>query len=206
MTKDDNAFELLKQFSAGIHRVSIVDKNTHEVNFVFSQSTAFNYFCNLHDGVLLNQEWYQTLLSKEINTINLGTRSKNKKIITIQESDRAYDAFTIMRKNSLSAIAIISKNNKIIGNLSASDVRGFLNSSYHILGESVTDFLHNTKESEIPSLVFCKPEHTFREVVRRLSEKRIHRIYIIKGDDVTIEGVITLGDILSYLYAEAQNH
>jgi len=207
MTPDRNVADLLKEYANGIHRVPIIDPNSSKVTFIFSQSVAFRSCCDLKNGLFLKEKWFTDLLDKKVNQIDLGTQTRHgKKILTVAEDKSAMEAFTMMRQNGLSAIAIVSKAKQIVANISASDVKGYLEQEYFALGEEVTHFLMKSHEGDqkdtLPSLVFCKPEHTFREVLTRLLPQSVHRIYVVRGDDVNIGGIITLGDIFSFLYIE----
>jgi len=51
----------------------------------------------------------------------------------------------------------------------------------------------------------CKPNSSLGDVIRILSSKSIHRIYVVSDEDEVV-GVITLRDVISCFIFEPANH
>jgi len=61
-------------------------------------------------------------------------------------------------------------------------------------------------EAPVPSgMVTCTRDHTLKEVILTLDSLKIHRIYVVDKNG-SLEGVITLRDIISRLVHEPPNY
>lgn len=136
------------------------------------------------------------------------------------EDEPVLQAFRLMRLKGVGGIPVIeSGGSKAVGNISIRDVQ-FLLTAPEIYRDcrSITakDFLLASKkyreerleESEAPVLsgmVTCTKDDTLKEVILTLDSLKIHRIYVVDKNG-SLEGVVTLRDIISRLVHEPPNY
>jgi len=140
-----------------------------------------------------------------IKDLNLG---KMGSIISICETDKAVDAFRLMCKHNISGLPVVSADGKLVGNISESDLRAIQSNAQflRLLYLPVTEYLdmmrkHRATEPRCPkqrALVKCDQIDTYREVVNKVVESKVHRCFIVDSNDKLL-GVISLHDILAAL-------
>ncbi|KAG2394135.1 hypothetical protein C9374_003899 [Naegleria lovaniensis] len=201
MKTTDSLMQLLKEFSNGVHRIPIMDENNNVIA-VCSQMTLFQYLfknIDLKDNAQLFTDFKKQTL-KQV----LANRTSTQKVINVKESQLAIDAIKVISDNGLSAVGVLSeKDGKLIGCLSASDLQGFIDEDYHHLASPVLEFQRKSREkngSSVSSLVFCKIEtHTVGDVIQRLLQDRVHRLFVM-NDDMEVIALLSLTDIFKMVY------
>jgi len=86
--------------------------------------------------------------------------------------------------------------NRIVGNLSASDLRGMNCQSIDNLVLPVLDFLASLPDSKnVLAPIAASPESTLRQALKDIVDHHIHRIWIVDVDGKVLD-VTTLSDII----------
>ncbi|KAI9004696.1 hypothetical protein HDU85_000911 [Gaertneriomyces sp. JEL0708] len=143
-----------------------------------------------------------------------GTRPR--RVITVPDTFTALAAFRTMYTHRVSAVAIIADSGSLCANLSASDLRGISQSNIECLLDNVYTFLEvdtrrrddQVKADQLKFVSEVRDSNadaqsipTVGEVVDLMLGSRIHRVWIVDGDDRPT-GVVTLSDILGCFIPE----
>ena len=141
----------------------------------------------------------------------------------MKTTDRAIEAFKIICDNQVSGIAIVDSNGKLVGNISASDLRviffilfvsffffdfflflvqqqvGYDGKLMSKLLLSVQDFAKLIpKNTDFPGPYCVRKTATVYDVVEIIRESRTHRVYVVDDEKHPI-GVISLIDIIDLM-------
>jgi len=140
-----------------------------------------------------------------IQDLKLG---KMGSIISIRDTDRAIEAFRLMCSNNISGLPVVNADGCLVGNISESDLRAIQSNAQFLklLYLPVSEYLdmmrkHRATEPRCPkqrALVKCEQIDTYRQVVEKAVESKVHRCFIVGANDKLL-GVISLHDILSAL-------
>lgn len=113
MNVNGTVFELIDEtFCQGIHRVVVMDDNLAQPLGIITQTDVLQYLSTSCLALMT------PIKDKTIQQLNLGTRN----VIEMSSSALAIHAFYLMFFHKVSAVAI-TENEKMIGNLSVSDIR-----------------------------------------------------------------------------------
>jgi len=139
--------------------------------------------------------------------VDLGIGQKDS-LITVNEEAKAVNAFKTMCDHNVSGLPVIRSDGTLVGNISESDLRVIQSNAQYLkmLYLPVSEYLEVMKRhlsSSSPKgcvkpLVKCEPIDTYRTVVERIVENKVHRCYIVDSSDHII-GAISLRDILTAL-------
>jgi len=188
-----NLSSVMEWFTLGVHRVLVqnaqgtTDKPSGSI---VSQSDVVRFL--LHHDKDLSADADRTL--EEHGLLDADVPSIGpKKLITIDSSKTALEGFQMLFTARTSAVGVVDSDNKLLGNLSASDLRGVKSGEVEqLLSLPIADFLQS--QSRVP-LTTCSPSSTLRQVIRLLVENRIHRVWVVDAENHVV-GLITLTDIL----------
>lgn len=111
----------------------------------------------------------------------------------------AIEAFREMEELKLSGLAVVDKvGGRLVANISENDFRGLSPKAlFDCLSMPVTEYL--SKESGEESLVpiTCKSNHTVEDVMRRMIDSHVHRVYLVDARYDPV-GVVTATDVLRH--------
>jgi CBS-domain-containing membrane protein len=185
--------DILEPYSKGVHRVLIPQKDTEGkvVHRVLSQTDIVKYLYS-------NKHLFSSLLTETIAGLQLGTYS----VISVTSDTIALDAFKKMSQQKLSAVAIVDKENaKLVGNLSASDLRGLNAQKLPSIIRYVGNFLV-AQHGYVKMPLTVTPQNTLEDVITILLEKRVHRVWIV-DESRKPTGVITMTDVLMFAFKQS---
>jgi len=191
--KSSSLSSVMEWFTLGVHRVLVQDDNAttdQPSGFVVSQSDVVRYL--YHHDKDLSKDADQTI--EEHGFLKSDAPSIGpKKLISIESSKSALEGFQLLFVNRTNAVAVVDSEGKLVGNLSASDLRGVKATEVEqLLSTPVLDFL---KTQSHTALVVCKPSSTLRQVIHMLVEQRVHRLWVV-DDNHHMVGLVTLTDIV----------
>ena len=115
-----------------------------------------------------------------------------KKVVTVEESAKAIEGYTLMDANKLESIAVVS-DGKLVGQLSASDLRGLAKDLFSSLDKRISDFIGKAKK-----ISTCSPDAKLKDVIKQLAASSLHRLWIVDKELHPI-GVVSLGDVMKAL-------
>lgn len=162
--------------------------------------------------------WFENFGTKKLSELGLPLM-KPKQVVRVYEDEPVLQAFKLMRLKGIGGIPVIERDGeKAVGNISIRDVQ-FLLTAPEIYKDcrSITakDFLlasnkyreeHNEGSTPLLSgMITCRKEDTLKQVILTLDSLKIHRIYVV-DEDGSLEGLITLRDIISRLVHEPRNY
>jgi len=171
----------------GVHRVCVLDDNGQLVNFI-TQSA-------LVELLRLNAGKMGPVLLKSIAELGLITSP----VLSVQSTQRAIDAFKVIKEKGVSAVAVVDPSNLLIGTISVRDIRILLQTpnSFRRIYQPLTTFLHAIHEEEVietAPAINTKPTDSLADVITKISFNKIHRIFVEQNKH--LHGIITLTDIL----------
>lgn len=103
-----NALETFKE--TGVHRVCI--GSGEKIENILTESAII-------DWLFKNSSQFSSLFDKTVEDLSLGL----KNVISVLDSEKAIEAFKLMSKNRITAVAIIDKDGKLKTTISAKDLR-----------------------------------------------------------------------------------
>lgn len=199
------------------HRLAVFDEQG-DILSVLSQSDVVKFLFHNASGML--RDW----LKESVSTLDVGL--ERGYVYSIPESVLVLDAFAYMVRHHVSGLPVVqSTTGKMLGNLSASDVRLLKPEFFGVLALPVIEFLTllhpaSDKNGDVQSssagathpffsleqrkwvqsspsipLVICKPQDSLEDVVSTLVCHRMHRVYVVDDEGAPI-GCITLTDVL----------
>lgn len=196
----DKVVEMMVNSNA--HRVISLNPD-RSLNNIITQSRVVECLVQLFDV----SPSLGSLGKQTVKDLGLG---KNDSIVSVRDSDKAIQAFKLMCQNNISGLPVLGAKNELVGNISESDLRAIQSNAQYLklLFLPVGEYLEAMRkhESTLPRAVRAKPKplvkceliDTYRTVVERVVEAKVHRCYVIDGSGAVI-GVISLHDILRAL-------
>eukprot|EP01103_Thecamoeba_quadrilineata_P005334 TRINITY_DN15148_c0_g1_i1.p1 TRINITY_DN15148_c0_g1~~TRINITY_DN15148_c0_g1_i1.p1 ORF type:complete len:308 (-),score=27.62 TRINITY_DN15148_c0_g1_i1:83-1006(-) len=186
-------YEVALELAKGVHRVPVVD-NDGKVISIISQSSLIQHF-NQHMNVL-----------KQDAQIKIGEADiGNSPVISVRNDTPAINTFTLMDDTRHSSLAIIDAQDHLVGNISARDLKLFIETdcSYELLKLPIVTFLSKLRNQEIdiraPTMSVNLTE-TLGLLIGKLAATRVHRMYAVKSSqDYSPIRVISLTDTLRFV-------
>jgi len=176
-----------------IYRIPVIDGQKQELTNLITQSALVSVLAS-------KVELLGSVVNRTLESLGLA---KQKKLFSVGINEEAKEAFKIMVNERISAVPVLGVDGKLIGNVSARDLRVVL-SSPSLLGElsrPLSSFLPLMHEAEVDIMapgICCGPEVTLAHVIKQLALSRIHRIYIVDRQKKLIN-VVTLTDVIRTL-------
>jgi len=179
-------FQIIESlFSEGVHRVPVMDDTNKIVN-ILSQSDVIHFLAE-------NKSKFGHLGHLTVEELNL---SSSKEAITMSCHAPAIQAFYLMSFNKVSAVAVVDVEGKLIGNISASDIRGLVREKFPALLKPIPEFFCELTGHESKPVISCKNSTTLLELVKIMDDNRIHRVWVVDDiSDVPI-GLVAMTDIM----------
>jgi CBS domain-containing protein len=172
------------------HRCPVLTHDGKMIS-IFTQS-ALVAFCHEHvkDLGVLGQS--------TVHDLHLGTSP----VQTMAKTAKTIDAFKYMAENHISGIGICDQSKKLIGNISARDLKvvnpmNIFNSMVKTTGAFISQSKQDSMEENAP-VIACKPETHLDFVIGRMTANHIHRLYVCDKDYKPI-AIISLRDVLKVI-------
>eukprot|EP01118_Nematostelium_gracile_P002785 TRINITY_DN130_c0_g1_i1.p1 TRINITY_DN130_c0_g1~~TRINITY_DN130_c0_g1_i1.p1 ORF type:complete len:336 (-),score=99.55 TRINITY_DN130_c0_g1_i1:126-1076(-) len=183
------ALEILLK-TQGAHRLPIV--NGKELKSVLTQSALLS-FINDHLKSLP-----ASIRGKTIKESGIGL----KKVISVRMDTKAIEAFRLMVKNRIHAVAVLDEKGHIFSNLSAKDIRILEKDAlFTKLYKSTLDIVQLIRAENLnavmPSFTITA-DCTIEDAIKKLVVCKVHRLYVEDAQKNPI-GVVSLGDVLGLL-------
>lgn len=135
------------------------------------------------------------LSTKTVEQLHLGTSP----VSTMSKTANTIDAFKFMAENHISGLGICDSSKKLIGNISARDLKfvnpmNIFNSMLKSTGAFISEAKQQSMEENAP-VIACKSDTHFDFVVGRMAANHIHRLYVC-DKDYKPTAIISLRDVL----------
>jgi len=131
----------------------------------------------------------------------LGLVSEGKifhKLVAMSHKNSAVEGFRKIYRQGVTAIAIVDDNDKLVGTLSSSDVRGLKLDQLPNVLEPVLEFLR--KQYPHPRIsVTVTAQAGLKEVMEKFLAGKVHRVWVIDSTNRPI-GVVTMTDVLKVIF------
>jgi len=181
---------LVVPFTSGLHRVLVrVKSDDNQTAYrVLSQSDVVKLLYTRKSEVSVH-------MARKLSEL-----VSPKKVISIDDRRSALDAFKEMSISKVAAVAVTDcDTNEIIGNISASDLRGINLDTLQDATLPVMAFLRKTRGHAF-KLLTVTMDNTLGDAVKLIAENNVHRLWIIAGSQnkdspYTPIGVLSLSDI-----------
>jgi len=184
-----------------LHRVAVI-KNSTEVTGIVTQWGAidFIYRNRFSLGIMGNG-----FLSQKVEKL------MRKEVVTIKETRSVLDGFKLIWESRVSGLAVVNSSGKLVGNVSASDLKkAHFNSKVEMIldiFQSIKNFMHihhcETGRGSLPIHlpIYVIQEDSIGKVIELVVCKHVHRVYVV-DQKINPIGVLSLGDILKLFVHE----
>jgi len=166
-------------FKWRIHRCPVAEKG--KVVGHVSQSDVIRFLAN-------NPKSLEGVLSKKLTDLGLDEGP----VTCVLKGKSLIEAFNVMMETKFTGLAIIDEQGRLVQNISASDLKGVTKESFWKLEMPIENIIK--EEKKLPVLT-CSPKSTLDEVVKKLADCRVHRIYVVDNQNKP-RNVITLTSIM----------
>jgi len=139
------------------------------------------------------------LLPESLRVTGISKLTGKSGVVCVKETDKVINAFEHLCTNSFYGIAILNSQNKLVGNLSISDLRGI--SADDLKGAlklTVNGFLNKTKTLLIKELVYANSDSPFQSVLHQMIQKHVHRVYITDDNQFPVS-VFSTSDAINHI-------
>lgn len=191
LNDDISILDCLKQLHEHHSRQAILEDSDGNITAYVTQS-----------DIVRTLSKHLNLLESITNKTLRGTGFQLKKVITVAPPKKAIDAFKLIRDNRVSAVGVVDKEGILVGNISASDIKMIEHDARHLprLFNSVEVFTikcnqFNNVDGEV---VTCSIDDKLESVIQKLSERKIHRIYVVDEKKKPV-GVLSVSDLFTLL-------
>mmetsp|Transcript_5355 Transcript_5355/g.33557 ORF Transcript_5355/g.33557 Transcript_5355/m.33557 type:complete len:352 (-) Transcript_5355:3068-4123(-) len=184
----------LKSLSNGVtnHRAVILNSNGMAVG-VLSQSDLVQF-------LYANRSKFEGVTDETVEKSGMA----QSPVSVVCADAPAIEAFREMEELKLSGLAVVDKlGGRLVANISENDFRGLSPEAlFDCLSMPVTEYLskENGEESLVP--ITCKSNHKVEDVMRRMIDSHVHRVYLVDSKYDPI-GVVTATDVLRYFLVES---
>jgi len=119
-------------------------------------------------------------------------------VISIKSTESTLEGYKKCFKKNVTALAVVDETSgKLIGNLSASDLKFLSLENFRDVEKRVTSFLLDTHRPSLKPLT-CNKSSTLRQVVEKILAANIHQIWVVNESEKPI-CQISLTDILAVM-------
>jgi len=183
--------QVLEIFSQGAHRV-MVGNGTPERTKVLSQVDLVLHLLDMYDS--LPAFCKQNLVQLELVTDNKIVN----KLVVMSHRNSAVEGFRKIYRQGVSAVAIVDDDEKLVGTLSSSDVRGLKIDQLESVLDPVLTFLQK-KSGQIRSNVTVTPNDGLKQVMEKIILGKVHRVWVVDAANRPY-GCVTLTDVIKTVF------
>jgi len=180
---------IVKMVRWKVHRIPVIDSEGELITIITqSHITKFLY---------QHMSMFGALAERSVESLKMFFSP----VVTIPLESKGIEAFKTMHEKRVSAVAVVDADGKLVGNISVSDLKiiGFDGSMLARLYYPISQFLKllaKDKGSDVVEEPICVSlQSHFREVVSKLVQSRIHRVYL-KDASGAPTGIITQHEVL----------
>jgi CBS domain-containing protein len=196
------------------HRVLVVDSDILVASLVgpipptaslsvVTQTDLIRYLYDSQRGMTkLDAGLLEPVLDVTVHDLIQATKHPKQPIVAMLDSQSALHGFRTMYLDNIQGLPVIDKSANVIGNLSASDLRGITVENMNHLTKPVYQYLEAMKHSgelKADQLRTVEQLDTVDKVLKLFIENKIHRMWVTKDNSEKLTGVISLTDILKLL-------
>jgi 5'-AMP-activated protein kinase regulatory gamma subunit len=178
--------QVINLMEKGVHRLPLVDPQNKLVA-ILSQSDLVPFLLANKTAPELIKLMGRTLLDLEL--VPGGVVSVSCKATMRQ-------CFTALAAYKVSGIAIVdSHTSKLVGTISASDLKGMTQENFVMLGEKARDWMARRGKLGFQHVLTCRAEDTLERVLELLNLAAVHRIFVV-DENQKVVGIVPLTSIM----------
>ena len=122
---------------------------------------------------------------------------KGNNVISISPESTMLETAKVLRENKIGAILACDEGGKMCGVISERDlVIAIAKHGGEVLDKNVGDFMTT-------GVYTCKEEHSIKHVMEVMTSRRIRHLPVV-GDDGSIIGMISIGDVVKERMSETE--
>jgi len=180
---------LQKIVESHVYRIAIVSKHGY-IKHIVTQSAVIA-FIEFHAGRAI----HHPSLTKSVKELHLWTAP----VKSIPDTVTAAQGYkTLWDAGRISALAVVNAEGQLVGNLSIGELRNLDSSNYKEVQKPIKEFLAH-RNSPPASKMTISVDTTFNQLVQKLRENHLHRVFVLDYADPKFLGIITLTNIISFL-------
>jgi len=192
LQSSDNLHRASEVFTSqsGVNRLAIVDQNSGRMMAIVTSTDVVRFL--------------QSQLSRfgvargfKVADMNLDVP---KRVVCISEDATALEAFRLMHNEKVSGLAVVDRDNRVVGAISPSDMKEihFDGGEFISLYLPVSEFIGKSRKGDatVPSRdISVTSSSTLEEVINNFANHRVHRLFVVDSNHHPV-GVISISDLL----------
>jgi CBS domain-containing protein len=119
--------------------------------------------------------------------------SKLRQVCSVMKDTQMADVLRLLDNSNLNGLSVVDHAGKLVANISVSDLQYVVDKNLDNLLATVEQFLERVPRRP---LITCSPTATLMDVIDKLAEAEVYRLYVVNEDGEPI-AVITLTDIIN---------
>jgi len=184
--RNEPLLALINNFMKGrIHRVPIVGDDNH-ISGSVTQSDVVQF-------LFKNEEHFHSVMKKTLKELDLEEGS----VVSVIETQPLIKALSTIVETQFTGLAVIDSQGKLVGNVSASDVKGLSLETFNTLNLPIRDFVKHKP-------VCIQKGSTMRDVISKIVEYHVHRVFVV-DDANKLLNVISLTSVLKAFGTPSEN-
>lgn len=188
------ASEVLEFFASGQHRCVLFSADK-EIASVVSQS---NFVAHMADNLQFGAT--KEIAAKKLS--ELGFEQGHMSLTTIRADQSVLQATKVMKREGVSALAVVDPKGKLVGNFSASDLKGLFRQRLPDFLKSVEQFLKDHSPASLEPVTGSK-DATLQDTCKLLAGRRLHHVFLVSEENVPY-GLISQTDIMKIAAANRE--
>lgn len=178
--------EALTNFlSQGVHRLPIVD-SSNRIRALVCQLDAVCFLLRVE----AQSPEIKDVFDQSLRALKLAHKQT---LVTVPADEPLISCFALLALNKINGLAIVDKTGRLVGSLCAMDLAGVTEENWIDLSISVGEFVYS--KVRLGSAIFCKPEHTLRQMLQIAVTGKVHRVFVV-DEEIKPIGVVTFTDAL----------
>jgi len=169
-------------------RLAVTDSEGH-LTSILTQTRLVRYLANRVNEI-------GPITNIPIERLGLG----NNPVIGIKHTEPAINAFLKIYQYNIGGVAVFNDEDKIIGNISISDLKdvGFSLDMFRKMFVKAKQFLYRKVEgADVPRVVWVSKQSSITELLNKFKQHWIHRIYMLDPKTRKAVDVISASDMIS---------
>jgi len=185
----DSVLSLINNFMKWrVHRVPVIGEDRHITGSI-SQSDVLKFLYKYRDnlGSVMNKSL------KELDAEQGG-------VVSVFDTEPLIKAFGAIVETQFTGLAVTDSQGRLVGNISASDLKGLTMENFNQLNVPIRQFLSQTKKQPI----CVRQNSTMGDVVAKLAENKVHRVFVV-DDENKVLNVISMTSVMKAFSTPCEN-
>jgi len=180
---------VIQEFCSGSRRAVVLDNNGELINLI-AQSDIIHWLVKQNDKFDALFE----ITMRQADTLHPLIKKVHR---VYNYCDTVVTALQLMKKYKVSGLAIVDEGEKLVGNISSTDLRVISESSkFKLLGLTVKEFMNIVNNNREPHA--CYLSSTIRTVLFHMASEQVRRMFLV-DENFHLQGIITFTDIMNLI-------